>query len=378
MLSGFATPTGTARFGARFPELGHVHHFRQPQHVKHLSELWCSSLGLGTYLGEADAATDRRYTEAIIEALNCGVNVVDSAINYRLQRSERSIGAALSRAVELGNVQREELLICTKAGYLTYESTVPADPRRYFLEEYIEAGVIPRDELVGGMHCIAPEYLKNQIERSRRNLDIDTIDIFYLHNPEQQLSEVSREEFRTRLRKAFGALEGQAAAGRIRVYGTATWNGYRQAASSHEYLSLWDIAEIAREVGGDNHHFRAVQLPFNLGLPEAFTNENQKVGSKQMALLAAAQELGIAVITSAALLQGRLSTGLPEFVRERMKFDTDVEAAIQFARSAPGVTTALIGMSRKEHVQANMKVASHQIAPAKSWESLFQVENRRQ
>ena len=374
MLSGFATAAGTARYCAKFPILNDAGHFRQAVHVKHLSEPWVSSIGIGTYLGEPDTATDQRYAGAVAEAIRQGVNVIDTAINYRLQRSERSIGAALAQAVESGVIQREEVLVCTKAGYLTYDGTVPADPRRYFLEEYIEAGVIPREELVGGMHCIAPDYLKNQIERSRRNLGLDTIDVFYLHNPEQQLSEIQREAFYARLRRAFGLLEGQVAAGRIRVYGTATWNGYRQSPASREYLDLAAIAELAREVGGENHHFRAIQLPFNLGLPEAFTNENQKLGSKQMSVLAAAEELGIAVFASATLLQGRLAAGLPESVRKSMSADSDIEASIQFTRSAPGIATALIGMSRKEHVQSNLRVASQ---PMVSAESVFQLGNRR-
>jgi len=371
MIFGHATGSGTARFRSRFPTLIEADHFRQPQGVLHLSNLWLSSIGIGTYLGEPDRATDERYAQAVLSALSAGVNVLDSAINYRFQRSERSIGTALKQAVEEGSVRRDELLICSKAGFLTYDGTVPSDPRHYFVEEYIATGVAPREELVGGMHCIAPSYLKNQLERSRRNLGVETIDIFYVHNSEQQLGEVTRDTFYERLRRAFAALEEEAAAGKIRVYGTATWNGYRQDPTSREYLDLGQIATIAREVGGDNHHFRAIQLPFNLGLPEAYTKANQKMGSRQMSLLAAAQELGIAVIASATLLQGRLAARLPEFVREQMKCDNDAEAAIQFARSAPGITSALIGMSRKEHVAANLAVASRKLAPKQEWESLF-------
>jgi len=206
MISGHATPAGTARFRSRFPALVAAGHFRQPEDVKHLDDLWFSSIGLGTYLGEPDAPTDQRYTSAALQAVGNGVNVLDSAINYRFQRSERSLGAALKQAVERGTLQRDEVIVCTKAGYLTYDSTIPADPREYFVKEYIESGIIPRDQLVGGMHCIAPGYLKNQIERSQRNLGIETIDVFYLHNPEQQLEEVSRETFHERLRKAFAAV----------------------------------------------------------------------------------------------------------------------------------------------------------------------------
>ena len=371
MLSGHATAAGTARFSSRFPLLTEAGHFRQPEKVPHLSHLWFSSIGLGTYLGEPDAATDARYTEAAQMALLRGMNVLDSAINYRFQRSERSIGTALRKAVESGSVQRDELMVCTKAGYLTYDGTVPADPRHYFIDEYISTGIVPRDELVGGMHCMAPGYLRNQLERSRRNLGIETIDIFYIHNPEQQLAEVSQDDFFNRLRKAFAALEEEVSAGKIRVYGTATWNGYRQDPSLREYLDLAQIAALAAEVGGEGHHFRAIQLPFNLGLPEAHIAGNQQIGSRHISVLSAAQELGIAVIGSASLLQGRLASRLPEFVREQLDCETDSEAAIQFARSAPGITTALIGMSRKEHVEANLKIASKPLANARSWEGLF-------
>jgi len=373
MLIGHASHSGTARFRSRFPALAEAGHFRQPEHVLHLNHLWLASIGMGTYLGEPDGDTDQRYLETARAAIASGVNVLDSAINYRFQRSERSIGAALKQAVDSRALERDELAICTKAGYLTYDETVPADPRRYFLEEYIDAGIIPRDELVGGMHCIAPSYLRNQLERSRRNLGVETIDIFYLHNPEQQLGEVSKDTFHERLRRAFVALEEEVAAGKIRVYGTATWNGYRQGSSSREHLDLAQIVAIARDVGGENHHFRAVQLPFNLGMPEAFTNANQKIASKQVSVLAAARELGIAVIGSATLLQGKLAARLPEVVRDILKCESDASAAIQFARSAPGITSALVGMSRKHHVEANLAVAKSRLSTPAIWESLFQT-----
>ena len=370
MVPGHASHSGTARLCARFPKFSAAGHFRQPEHVPHLSHLWLSSVGIGTYLGEPDTATDQRYTDAALDAIAGGINVLDSAINYRFQRSERSIGAVIKQLPG----RREELLICSKAGYLTYDGTVPSDPRRYFIEQYIEPGIVPREELVGGIHCMAPSYLKNQLERSRHNLQVETIDVFYIHNPEQQSGEVSRDIFHDRLRRAFAALEQAVAGNKIRVYGTATWSGFRQDRGAKDYLDLGEIAAIAHQVGGDGHHFRAIQLPFNLGLPEAFAKENQKIGAKQVSLLTAARELGIAVIASASLLQGKLAGRLPEFVRERMNFETDAAAAIQFARSAPGVTTALVGMSRREHVEANLKVAAKPIAKTEDWESLFQKQ----
>src|SRR5262249_44860769 len=114
MISGFATAEGTARYGARFPELAKAGHFRQPAHAPGASALSLSSLGLGTYLGEADAAADAAYTEAIVAALRSGINVLDTAINYRHQRSERNIGAALEPMIAAGELRRDEVLVCTK------------------------------------------------------------------------------------------------------------------------------------------------------------------------------------------------------------------------------------------------------------------------
>src|SRR5512143_1646494 len=120
MIPGFATAEGTARYRQRFPQLAAAGHFRQQQHVPEAGELWLPSLGLGTYLGEPDEAADQRYVVAISEALRSGINLLDTAINYRHQRSERTIRAALSKLMDAG-VRRDEIVVCTKAGYLSFD-----------------------------------------------------------------------------------------------------------------------------------------------------------------------------------------------------------------------------------------------------------------
>src|SRR6267143_4608843 len=105
MLAGFATPEGTARYRERFPRFREAEHFRHPESVPGAGELWLSSIGLGTYLGEPDQATDAAYMEAISTALRSGINVLDTAINYRHQRSERNIGAALAQLIASGELQ---------------------------------------------------------------------------------------------------------------------------------------------------------------------------------------------------------------------------------------------------------------------------------
>ena len=263
------------------------------------------------------------------------------------------------------------MFICTKAGYLSFDGAMPEDPRGYFAREYIEPGILDPKQLAGGMHCMAPDYLENQIDRSRRNLGVETVDLFYVHNPESQLSDISREMFHQRLQQAFVMLEQQVKAGKLRYYGLATWNGFRVAEDAREHINLFDVVKLAQEAGGEDHHFRFVQLPFNLAMTEAYALANQTSGKEKMSLLSAASRLGIAVIGSATLYQARLTNGLPEFVGHTLGMNSDAENAIQFSRSTPGLATSLIGMRRKEHVQSNVKPASIPITQLEQWSKLF-------
>src|SRR6266498_305320 len=109
-----ATPEGTTRYRERFKDNAAPGHFRQ-QH-----DLWLSSIGIGTYLGNADEQTDARYTAAVTRAVELGANVLDTAANYRFQRSERAIGNALRDLTEANGFMRDEIIICTKGGYLPF------------------------------------------------------------------------------------------------------------------------------------------------------------------------------------------------------------------------------------------------------------------
>ena len=371
MWKGFATAEGTARYRDRFPRLRQAGHFRRAQGAPGAGELWMSSIGLGTYLGEPDAAGDARYTQAIAHALRSGINVLDTAINYRHQRSERNIGAALDQLFQAGELQRDEVVLCTKAGYLSFDGEMPADPRQYFQREYVERGLLDPAEVAGGMHCIAPRYLAGQIERSRGNLGLETLDVFYVHNPESQFASVDAATFRRRLKEAFVMLEQAVREGLIRCYGAATWNAFRAPAGAADAISLAEVLEVAREAGGEQHHFRFVQLPFNLAMPEAYAFRNQKLAGEPASTLALCAAAGVVAVGSATLHQGQLARDLPALVRERLGTDSDSASAIQFSRSAPGLATALVGMSRQEHVEANLKVAALPLTPPDDWKKLF-------
>jgi aryl-alcohol dehydrogenase-like predicted oxidoreductase len=356
-LAGRATAAGTARYGARAASK------LAPDFLRPLSPngVLVSSIGLGNYLGECDEADDIRYADTAHHAIATGINLLDSAINYRCQRSERAFGKALSRAVRMETAARDELVVCTKGGYIPLDGTQPATREEYLQyvkREYIDPGIVRAEEIVAGGHCLAPAFLADQIARSRANLGVETIDLYYLHNPEQQLDAVDEAELERRIRAAFELLEARCAAGEIGGYGCATWNGLRTPPGERGHLNLAMLVRTAREIAGAGHHFLAVQLPVNLALNEAIRTQTQRIDDRPLTLLEAASELGVSVIASATLLQAKLASKLPQQMREALPgLSTDAQRAIAFVRGLPVITSALVGMRSAGHVRENLGAA---------------------
>jgi len=367
-LTGNATPEGTRRYRDRMVEKGIAEaHFRE------VRGLWVSSIGLGTYLGTADDACDQRYSDAAVAAVQRGCNVFDTAINYRHQRSERALGDAFARMDRDGIASRDEIVVATKGGYIPFDTEMPADPRGYLNETFVEPGLLAAADVVGGMHCMSPRFLQDQLTRSLGNLGLEAVDVYYVHNPEGQLPEIKREKFERRIRAAFETLEVAVAERLLVHYGTATWDGYRAPPEAPEHLDLPRLAQLGTEVGHKEHSFRFVQLPFNLGMPEALIVRNQSAaGGTSVSLLEAAHRAGIFVMASASLSQGQLASGLPPEVNEALEdLESDGQRAIQFVRSTPGISVALVGMSQPEHVEENLVLAKQPPAGVEQFKRLF-------
>ena len=368
VLHGSATLEGSRRYVERFKDNAATGHFRQQEN------LWLSSIGIGTYLGNADGETDQRYTAAITRAVQLGANVIDTAANYRFQRSERSIGEALRVLTAEGGFTRDEIVLCTKGGYLPFDGAPPRDVRSYVEETFIKPGIARFEDIVGGMHCMTPAYLQNQLEQSLRNMNLDCVDVYYVHNPESQLGSVSDGEFYASLRAAFEGLEKARARGQLKFYGIATWNGFRVPAGSSGYHSLAKMVAIAGEIAGESHGFRFIQVPFNLAMPEALTLSNQEVDGQLVSILEAASAFGVTFISSASIFQGRVARGLSKDLRDSLgSLPTDGQTAIQFVRSAPGVCTALVGMSNRGHVEENLQLVGVPPVAVEQFMNLFSV-----
>lgn len=315
-----------------------------------------SLLGIGSALGAPTDEEDAAYDLALRRALELGVNHVDTAINYRCQRSERTIGRTLR---DVGP-KNGPIFVTTKGGYLPLEAPPPANKaeyRDYINREYLDTGIIQAADLVAGGHCIAPNFLRNQVERSIANLGVASIDIYYIHNPEQQLDAISRDEFDIRMHAAFATLEDCVRDGLIRSYGCATWNGLRVPVEAPNHISIESLVSTANDVAGIAHHLVAVQMPVNLGMMEGVRASTQMVNGHERTSLEAADEMGLAMIAVAPLMQGRLARDLPAAVRETFpEAKTDAECALSFVRMLPSVASVVVGMRDVKHVEENVGV----------------------
>jgi aryl-alcohol dehydrogenase-like predicted oxidoreductase len=352
-----ATPEGTTRYRARQAE-----RFARDFYRAGPAGLTLSSIGIGTYLGDDSDETDAAYADAVRLAIASGINVIDSAINYRCQRSERAIARALHSVSISGDATRDEVIVCTKGGYVPLDEYPPATPegyQGYLRREFYARNVMTAKDVVSGGHCLTPSFLQDCLARSRENLGLDVVDVYYVHNPEQQLAAVSYDELLDRLRAAFTCLEECVDRGEIGVYGCATWQGLRVEPGARGHMALADLVQLAREIAGDAHHFRMIQLPINLAMPEAVRVPTQPLpGGKVVTVLEAARELGLSVTASATLMQSQLAANLPTPVRELFPaLATDAQRAVAFVRSVPGVTTALVGMKQRGHVEENLGAA---------------------
>ena len=352
--NGYATPNGTKKYvDYAIQKKG-----KPATHFRVFDDLYLSSIGIGTYLGEMTSEDDKAVDNAIYQSVKSGaVNVIDTAINYRAMRSEKSIGRGLSRLINDGIISRDQVFICTKNGYITNDGDYPAiDVMEYLQKMYISTGIIKPDDISSGYNVLNPAYIERCIDKSLTNMHLGTIDLVYIHNAfESWYQDVSREEFTQMLAKVFEVYEKYRSNNKIRFYGMATWTCFRVPPDNKEYLSLEEVVRLAEKIGGNEHGFRFIQLPYNLAYSEALLLKNQTVGDeKNLNILEAAAKLNIGIFTSIPLFQGQLlKASIPEYDG----LNDQVAKLIQIIRSSPSVIAPLIGQKKLEHVEQNLKIA---------------------
>lgn len=336
-----------------------------------------SRLGVGSFTPEPywEAAYDFSYQSAIEAAILNGCNHIDTAVNYRFRQSEREIGQAI--AALAGEVKREELFVASKAGFLPLDYPFPKNPYEWIEKEVIAPGLATAEEIITDQHCMSPAYLEKSLSWSLENLGLEALDLLYLHNPEMQLGHIDYAVFLDRVRSAFEAFEQMADRGAIGAYGVASWNGFVWEEGHMEYVRLADLVRIAREVGGENHRFKAIQLPHNLAKPHAYAYANQPLeDGRYYAPIAAAKALGLEVVTSSSLL--RMNLFQRPFSPKAAAllgggFENAVQYALQYAASTPGVSSALFSTQDVAHLIDDLAVLDAPKTPAAHFQALFNL-----
>lgn len=281
-----------------------------------------SAFGVGTARGAEDDDTDDRMLDVILTGLRHGVTVIDTAVNYRRGRSERVVGQALRRAVALGIASRENVVIATKGGYVRPRGEVEPSA--------------PAPEPHGPLdHCMAPACLRHQLDTSLETLGVEHIDLYYLHNPEEQRARHPADKFEDLMRRAFTTLEVAIQEGVISAYGVATWRA-RADLRDHP-LQLASLKALAAEASGNADHFVAIEAPLSMIHQEALVSSHVCEGVPR-SLPEVCARLGVDLVASASAGGGRVSAL--------------AAASARWTAAIPGVTTALIGTLNPDHLLA--------------------------
>ena len=231
MIKGFATSEGTNKFAES--------HIDVPQqNYRKIQNLTLSNVGVGTYLGNTDSETDLLMKNAVKKSVLQGVNVIDTAINYRAQKSERTVGKAISELVGEGKINRNEIFISTKNGYVTNDADIQEDFMDYVIREFGKTGIVKEGDISSQYNCITTPFLEDQLARSKKNLGLECIDLMYLHNAVEGQPQMPREKFIICLKDIFEFFEKQRKEGNIRFYGLATWECFRVSQENSNFLSL--------------------------------------------------------------------------------------------------------------------------------------------
>jgi len=360
VLTGVATQDGTRRYAGEHPDLTY--------RCLGTTGLAISEAGMGGYRIALSVPTHR---EAVEHALLSGINLIDTSANYADGESERLVGSVLADLVYRGRLHREGVVLVTKGGYIQGENYRRSQERAQAGHPFPEVVEFHQDL----EHCIHPDFLADQLDRSLQRLDMEGIDCYLLHNPEYFLKwahlqevprDLARTEYLRRIREAFRYLEGAVESGRIRYYGISS-NTFPSPASDDDFSSLSEIWALAETIL-PQHHFRVIECPCNLFETGAVTTVNQPDGATVLEF-AQAKHLATLINRPLNAIQGdeliRLADNVyqGDAAAQASAFRARVASldpawtvaslshlAVRALRSTAGITSVLVGMRQCEYV----------------------------
>lgn len=367
-----ATPEGTYQFAKHFCDY-------KDFYIKS-NDLLFSKLGIGTFNQEPYKEENYlfHYIEGVKQAVRSGINLIDTASNYRYGESEKEIGIALQELFKSGEITRENVIVCSKGGFIQLSYPFPANPYEWINKNIIDAALASSQDIEIDQHCMTPDFLEYSCKKSLTNLQLETLDIYFLHNPEMQLVRLGKEAFYKEIEKIFTRFESLADEGLFKYYGVAVWNAFILDSNEAEYISLERLVQIAQKVGGENHRFKYIQTPFNIAKTQIYSINTQKVDNQPCTLIQAAKKLGIDIIGSSSLLQMNLfkksfNSEVGFILDESMTLENDIQLALQFVRSTSGVLSSLFASKAPVHIKNNVKIASIKATPPSRYNLLYRL-----
>ncbi|MBU2810134.1 aldo/keto reductase [Acidithiobacillus thiooxidans] len=373
LIPGAANSVGSKAYVARFAETLAEEHFSDFLNTR----IKLSSLGVGTFPGAVDDVTDLAVAAIVAQALQSGINVIDTGANYRFGRAGRAVGAGIAKAMAAG-ILREEFFVVGKGGFLTFTGGRPEDPLAFFREEVVAKGLGKEEDLAQNVHCLSPEYIAWQLDDLRGQTGLETLDVFLVDQPEVHIPLIGKERMYQKLLQVFTVLEQAVNENKIRYYGISTFNACRVETDHTLFQSLTSLIGLAEKAAGEGnrHHLRVVELPFNALMPEAYTRFSQVTGQGNIgSTIQAAFQLKLTVMASHTLGKGLLAREeIPSLQEGIPELANAAQRAIQFVRSTPGIGVTLVGMSSPLHLADFLAVAKQLPLPKERYLAMFEKE----
>ncbi|MEK6658360.1 MAG: aldo/keto reductase [Campylobacterota bacterium] len=225
-----------------------------------------SNFAFGTY---RISDLNPQHIEALKEAIESGITMIDTSSNYMDGGAERAIALAFR---EFDDYKRDEIEIVGKFGYiqgtnlLNYKKGLLAIENAQEVVEYNQECY----------HSISKQFMRDQLTESLKRLEIEKIDCYLVHNPEYYILDALRrdvskderlDEMYRRLQEVFVGLEEEVKKGRIGSYGVSS-NSFSLPKSSNEFLPYEDLLTLAQNAANiaknDMHSFTTIELPINI------------------------------------------------------------------------------------------------------------------
>ncbi len=220
-----------------------------------------SNFAFGTYrISEYNPG----HIQALKEAIESGIKMIDTSSNYMDGSAERAIALAFR---EFDEDKKDEVEIVSKFGYIQ-GSNLSKHKEKPF-EEVIEFNE-------DCYHSISKSFLHLQLSDSLDRLEMQKLDCYLIHNPEYYLLDAIKkgidvddrlDEMYKRLENAFIGLEEEVKNTRISSYGISS-NSFSLNQNNNEFLPYEDLLTLAdnaaKLVGNDIHSFTTIELPINM------------------------------------------------------------------------------------------------------------------